>query len=324
MNIYYKWILFLFTIGISIEADAQCFKTAEFLHDIGNNAGFAAKMKALEVGGEYEKMVKAWDILRRNGRTILKTDVDALGSLTTLLGNSKLASKLPGKTPLEIENLLGKMKGYGDGTTSVSFKQVCDKVNELVDELPTNTTNLDKYLGSAGFGNDNVYTNRHSWVQLERMLEPSNKSFLKSADEVIFENPINGTPFGNSVSDIYIKKGSQIVEVETKAGLQFFEGVSGSNFATQSANSLTRVSSVADYKVILNPERIATLSNTDKLSVVNAWKNHPNDFLGNTDIRDLFVEYWDDVPNISSNAQFENLLNTKNDWFDDIFKNNIQ
>ena len=269
-------------------------------------------------------MVKAWDVLRRNGRNILRTDVDALGSLTNLLSNPKLASKLPGKTTAEIEDLLGKMKGWGDGTNGASYKQVCDKVNELVDELPTNTSNLDNYLGSAGFGNGNVYTNRHSWVQLERMLEGSNKSFIKSADEVIFENPINGTPFGNSVSDIYIRKGSQIVEVETKAGLQFFEGISGSNFATQSANSLTRVSSVSDYKVILNPEKVATLSNADKISVVNAWKNHSGGIFNNAQIRQVFTDYWDDVSSITSSTQFENLLKNRSDWFDDIFKNNIE
>ena len=272
----------------------------------------------------FERRLGAWDILRRNGRNILKTDVDALSSLRNLLDNPNLASKFPGKTTAEIEDLIGSMKGWGDETNGASYKQVCDKVNELVDELPANTSNFDNYIGSAGFGNGNVYTNRHSWVQLERMLEGSNKSFIKSADEVIFENPINGTPFGNSVSDIFIRKGSQIVEVETKAGLQFFEGISGSNFATQSANSLTRVSSVSDYKVILNPEKVATLSNADKLSVVNSWKNHPQDFLGNSDIRGLFVQYWGDIPNITSNAQFENLLNTRTDWFDDIFKNNIQ
>ena len=266
--------------------------------------------------------VKAWEVLRRNGRDILRTEIDALGSLSNLLSNPKLASKLPGKSTEEIEDLLGKMKGWGDGTSGVSYKQVADKVNELIEELPATTTNFDKYLGTAGFGNGNVYTNRHSWVQLERMLEPANKSFIKSADEIIFENLISGTPFGNSVSDIFIRKGSQIVEVETKAGLQFFEDIPGSNFATQSANSLTRVSSVSDYKVILNPEKVTTLSNADKLKVVNAWKNHPGNIFSNDIIVGLFEDYWDEV--ITGPDHLENLLKTRNDWFDDIFKNNIQ
>ena len=273
--------------------------------------------------GKGDEGVKAWDVLRRNGRDILRTDINALGSLSNLLSNPKLASKLPGKSTAQIEDLLGKMKGWGDGTSGVSYKQVADKVNELVDELPATTTNFDKYLGSAGFGNGNVYTNRHSWVQLDRMLEPANKSYINAADEIVFENSVSSS-FGNSVTDIAIFKNGRRIEIETKAGLQFFEGVSGSNFPTQSANSLLNVTDVADYKVFLNPEKIATLTNADKLSVINAWKSNSGDFLGNAQIRLLFTDYWDDVPSIGSNAQFENLLSTKSDWFDDIFKNNIE
>lgn len=243
--------------------------------------------------------------------------------MTTLLGNQKLANKLPGKTTAEIKDLLGNMKGWGDGTSGVSYEQVCNRVNELVDELPGNTSNFDKFLGLQGFGNANNYTNRHSWVQLERILEPSNRSFINSADEIIFENPISSS-FGNSVSDIVIFKSGRRVELETKAGLQFFEGISGSNFSTQSANSLLNVSKVEDYKVILNPDKIGTLSDAEKLNVVDAWKNASGDFLGNAQIRQLFADYWDDISSIDTSLEFEYLLKNRNDWFDDIFKNNIE
>ncbi len=67
----------------------------------------------------------------------------------------------------------------------------------------------------------------------------------------------------------------QTFEIETKAGIKFFENAanSSSNFAKQSFNSLTNVNKLENYKVFLNPEIKNTLSNTDKLKVINAWKN---------------------------------------------------
>jgi len=250
----------------------------------------------------YEKtaidadMIDAWEMLLRNGRTTLKTDVEALTSLNTLLNNSKLASKLPGKTTVEIENLLAKMNGCSEA----SYKQVCDKVNLLIDELPTNVTGLDKYLGSAGFGNANMYTNRHSWVQLERLL--ANKSKLNIADEIVFErhiqNIVNGTTY-TSFTDVYIRIGSDIYEIETKAGIKFFENVTNnsSNFTKQSFNSLTNVNKLENYKVFLNPTILAQLDNaatlaTKKNNVITAWKNWEGGVLYELDeVKPLFETF---------------------------------
>jgi hypothetical protein len=110
-------------------------------------------------------LIDAWEIFSHRGYQIRRS-LDALESLTALRNNSNLSSKLAGKTQAEIDVLLGNMKGW----SGASYKQVCDKVNLLVDELPANVTGLDKYLGSACFGNGNGYTNRHSWVQLEILL----------------------------------------------------------------------------------------------------------------------------------------------------------
>ncbi len=107
--------------------------------------------------------------------------------------------------------------------------------------------------------------------------------------------------------------------------MEFFEGVSGSNFATQSANSLSRVESISDYKVILNPDKISSLSSTDKLKVIEAWKNHSKNILEDAGIRRKFGEFWEmDLSEIPNSTTLEKLLKTKDDWFNEIFKLNIE
>ncbi len=148
-------------------------------------ADFAENPDMLKVFVENPKLVESWKAISHKPK--VRTKIEALESLQTLRSNSKLANKLPGKSTSEIDELLGKMEGWGDGTNGASYKQVCDKVNELVNDLPDNVTNLEKFLGSSGFGNANVYTKRHSYVQLERILNTEKKAFLKSADEIILK-----------------------------------------------------------------------------------------------------------------------------------------
>ncbi len=44
----------------------------------------------------------------------------------------------------------------------------------------------------------------------------------------------------------------------------------------------------------------------------------------NDDILGLFENYWDDISVITGPDHLENLLKTRNDWFDDIFKTNFK
>jgi len=338
------YILLLFLLQLSYASGSEALlpttknTTEEFVLSIHkqhtvNKAGnklpdltidILAKPQLLTKFVEKPELVEAWKIISHR-RIDLRTNTDALTSLNTLLNNSKLARKLPGKTSIEIENLLANMKGW----SGASYKQVCDKVNLLVDELPANVTGLDKYLGSAGFGNGNVYTNRHSWVQLERLLE--NKEKLKIADEIIFENPISFNGF-NSVTDVYMRIGSDIYEIETKAGIKFFENVASnsSNFAKQSYNSLNNVNKLENYKVFLNPAVKDALGNTDKLNVINAWKNWEGGaLLENLSIREKFTEFARNELNNPTLGVFENgeqlrtFLNSNDNWFKKIFIENL-
>jgi len=284
-----------------------------FVSDLNVSSSLVNFYKGVNSVVQFENNIKSWDILNRNHRLDLKKNPDAIGALTNLLGNPILAGKLPGMSTTEIENLLGKMKGWGQSGSGVSYKQVCEKVNELIDNLPNATSNL------------NNWTNRHAWVQLERLLQTQNKTIISGPDEIIFENPVSST-FGNSVTDLTIFYNGIRFEIETKAGLEFFESLaySNGNFPTQSVNSLLNVLSIKNYKVFLNPEKIATLSNADKIKVVNAWRDAPGDILEHPYIRNLFVEYWNDVTEILNGTELENLLKNRDDWFCEIFVNNIE
>lgn len=274
------------------------------------------------------ELVDAWKVVSDKSQP-LRTNPEVLESVSALRNNPNLSSKLPGMNQTDIDDLIGQMKGWGEGTTSgVSYKQVCDKVNELVDELPSNVIGLDRFLGSQGFANGNNFTNRHSWVQLERLLD--NKQKLNLADEIIFETPMSFNGH-NSVTDVYIRIGTDIYEIETKAGIKFFENVSGnsSNFARQSYNSLKNVNKVENYKVFLNPSIKNGLSATDKTNVINAWKNLENGaVLKDGDILELFTDFAkrksgnNSLPTFTSQT-LENYLNNTDEWFDLIFKTDL-
>lgn len=186
--------------------------------------------------------VKDWEILQRMGRRDIKKNPKALQALSAARKNPRLAEF--GIT----DDMLGNIHGF-----NLAYDELLPKIDELITFLPPNTQNLADYLGSKGFGQAGAanWTHRHSEVQLERLLQ--NKSILSGANEIVFERTIVGPSGKTSVSDLHIKKGTRTLEAETKAGVEFFNGLanSNSNFATQCENSFSQVSKLEDYKVFL-------------------------------------------------------------------------
>lgn len=321
----FKLSLALFLVAQLCVGQVDC--ALDLLSDIKANSGLADAVK------ETPDLIDSWKILNDAGRTGLKTNPDAVKALGNLRSNPKL-SKL-GITDSHLGNML-KGGGWGGEPNVPSFKQLCEEVDELVKALPeTQGSNLSDYLGSKGFGisGDAANTRRHSYVQLKRLLE--NKSVLAQADEVIFErklvNTINGKPY-ESFSDVYLKIGNRVVEIETKAGMEFFTSVAGSssNFAKQSFNSLKNVGDIEDYKVFLNDAIRNGLNNTtDKLKVIEAWKNFEGEALfKDIKIRNQFTDYAKKKLNVQTlevfdNVQLESFLKSNNDWFVEIFKSNL-
>lgn len=310
----------------------------KFFDDLIASPELLTHFRKADVDGS--SLVNSWKVLHDAGRiggnnvTIALTrNVDALESLTMLRSNPKL-SKL-GVTDNHLGNML-KGGGWSGKPDIPSFKQLCDEVNELVKVLPENPgSNLSDFLGSKGFGiaGDAANTRRHSYVQLKRLLE--NKSILSQADEVVFErrlvNSINGKSY-ESFSDVYVRIGNRVVEIETKAGMDFFTNVAGSssNFAKQSFNSFKNVGDIENYKVFLNEVVRDGLDNTtDKLKVIQAWKNFEGGaLLSDIQIRNQFTEFAKlklNNPNLPtfSSSQLESFLKSNNDWFEAIFKNNL-
>ena len=134
------------------------------------------------------------------------------------------------------------------------------------------------------------------------------------------------------ISDVYIRIGNQIVEIETKAGTEFFTNVAGSssNFAKQSYNSLKNVASTGNYKVFLRKDILETLDVTKaKDKVIEAWSKFENGaILTDPKIRSQFTAFARkklNNPNILnfSRSQLEAFLKTNDDWFVTIFKDNF-
>jgi hypothetical protein len=275
------------------------------------------------------ELVEAWKVVSHKD-DIIRTSPTVLESISKLRGNPNLSSKLSGMNQTDIDDLIGQMKGWGDGTSGVSYKEVCDEVNELVDELPKNVNGLEKFLGPQGFGNANSstsYTQRHSWVQLKRLLD--NKQKLNFADEIVFERKVVNTANGatqTSYTDVYIRIGAEIYEIETKAGIMFFENIStnSSNFARQSYNSLKNVNKVENYKVFLNPSVKNALSSTDKTNVINAWKNWENGaILKDDEILTKFKAFGEEKGYDFTINTVEDFLKDTDEWFNLIFNSDL-
>lgn len=314
-NFIFLVIIFFQQLTFSQDCDHFALKT-----DITNNPALGSAIEA------NPELIVAWKIIVNKPE--VRVDPDALIAVLELRNNSNLPAKLGGIDQSSVDQFVGDIKSWGVGNEGTSYKDICIKINELVNALPENVVGFNEYVGTAGFANGGNYTVRHSWIQLERLI--INKQKLSTADEIVFEHPIGFNGF-NSVTDVYLRIGSDIYEIETKAGMNFFENISGgnSNFSTQSFNSLRTVNKIENYKVFLNPTIKNGLSNTDKLSVVSAWKNWENGaILNDSEILDLFTDFAKrnsgnaSLPKFTSQT-LENYLTNTNAWFDSIFKSDL-
>jgi hypothetical protein len=221
-----------------------------------------------------------------------------------------------------------KQGGWPTPPAVVSFAGLCNKMDELVKLLPKDqghVLNFNAYIGSGGFFYAGAFTRYHSYVQLQRLIE--NKAILTAADKIAFERALTGTK-GSSVTDVRIvRKNNTIIEIETKAGDDFFNALTGeTNFVIQCSNSLQEVGKVEDYKVFLRPTKVSELStNTTafaaaKTKVINAWKS--GGLLDNEAIQGKFKTFFKQNTNLDEDA-LEMLLTSRNDWFESIFIKNI-
>lgn len=150
------------------------------------------------------------------------------------------------------------------------------------------------------------------------------KNILSRADNIEFEKAISSSEFGvgNSVSDVHILLGGRKIEIETKAGMEFFENLgSGSNFMVQSGNSLMNVSKIEDYKVFLNPG-LVTNKQAAINKVVDAWSKQG--WFSDSRIVNKFKQYGEAKGFDFADGTVMDFMKTNTDWFDDIFMNNIK
>ncbi|WP_157487216.1 hypothetical protein [Gelidibacter algens] len=305
-----RFLIGLITFSIIQSTSAQCEMLVELTKDLANpktKQAFKNYIKGNDDGMySYLQLAKA-------GRTELRTSVEALQAFTKLQKNEKLI-----KLGVSKGDLAGMLKkGWGGPPEIPAFNIFCDELNDLINILPVNTKNLKSYLGSEGFTNAASYTQRHSYLQLQRLLE--NKEILSKADEVIFESEISVSAFGigNSVSDIHIVWQGRKLEVETKAGVNFFKGIDESNFMTQSGNSLMTVSNIEDYKVFLNPGLVDGVNKEASIKkVIDAWSKQS--WFKETKIVDKFKKYGESKGFDFTDYTVEEYLKMKTEWFDEI------
>jgi hypothetical protein len=109
--------------------------------------------------------------------------------------------------------------------------------------------------------------------------------------------------------------------------MEFFNNVSSvtsSNFATQSFNSLKEVTKFENYKVILNNElRNSLVSSVQKYKIIDAWNKFEGGALfQDQNILNLFGQYFNET--IEDADALKVLLKRNDNWFDEIFKNNLK
>jgi hypothetical protein len=322
--IFFVVLLFFQPASNRVLAQTGCDFLTDLAGDLGGNTG--TSLRQFFDGLPPGDGGRAWNRLWAASRPGLRKNPAALAAYLEVIDHPRFSEL--GVTEDFIARMLDANNDWTPPPNIPAYDLLMGEVKELMDNLPTTVTRLDSYFGSDGWSNAAAFTRRHSYVQLSRLIE--NKTVLSSASEVIFENPLNGnvTPFGNSVSDVRIvRQNGTFIEIETKAGVKFFENVPGSNFATQSANSLYVVSNVSDYKVFLSSTKVQEFSTnpqlfaTAKQQVVNAWNGQADDMLADPIIQQRFADYWG--VSVTSKQQLKGLLETNDDWFGDIFLSNI-
>jgi hypothetical protein len=268
---------------------------------------------------------EAWKLLRSKiqnpsptNTTYLFRNTEAIEALTTIRKNPKLNNF--GIS----DDMLVSIQGFNVGGLNVSYNQALAKIDELISFLPPNTNNLQDFVGSAGWANASQHTRRSAYVTTEYLL--SNKSMLQGAT-IEFEKDITYAGV-NSATDVYVRKGDEIIHIETKAGDEFFTFVNtgGSNFSSQSYNMLMDANKIENIKVPLNTSVKNSLLNPStfaqqKNRVVDAWLSFNNgQIFSESSIRAKFSEYFDVY--IDDAAELEELLRENDNWFLSIFLNN--
>ncbi len=181
-------------------------------------------------------------------------------------------------------------------------------------------------MGSKGFGQKGKASStwRHAEVTLKGLLENSN--IIRQADLVQFEKRIENAIHGASEIDVQIIFNNRIINIETKAGIKFFNYLtSKSNFVTQTANGILEATSLMDFKVFLNEDLIESFSDaakkvSAKKRVINAWKDmidvDPN-------VQQRFIDFIDEIdPDFDLELKsIIDFLNENDYWFDEIFLN---
>jgi hypothetical protein len=150
------------------------------------------------------------------------------------------------------------------------------------------------------------------------------KDILSRASIIEFEKEISAAEFGigRSFSDAHMIIGGREIEIETKAGMEFFENLNTSNFMTQSGNSLMKVTNIEDYKVFLNPGLLIVDKQAAIKKVVDAWSKQ--EWFSNSEIINKFKKYGESKGFDFADGTVVDFLKTNTNWFDDIFINNIK
>lgn len=232
-------------------------------------------------------LVNAWDILRKNGRTDLKTDIPPLEALNKIRKHSRLSEL--GLT----DDMLGKIQGIDN----VSYVQMLDEVEKAMDALSANKTkDFSKIIQNGekrGLVNtdptNGIYDRRHSWLTLKVIQD--NSDFLKKADAIEFEaslETIDGIP--QSVPDIKLTISEGGIN-KLKIG-EVYAGTAGakSNLASQSLTYFNAVSDIHDLRFF---RRINVADKTvAKNAVIDSWKNGVTN---NQKVRELFTDYYNRI-----------------------------
>ncbi|WP_421892905.1 fibronectin type III domain-containing protein [Marinoscillum sp.] len=293
---------------------------AEKINDLDNGLDFLNDLSKVdfknyikEAGGEG---FDNWDILKRNGKVDLKTDVTSLRALGEIRRNPKTSEF--GLT----DDMLGKIQGIDN----VSYTQMLDEVERAMDVLPPDkTTGFPQIIqtgekrGLVNTASNGIYDRRHSWLTLRVIQE--NSSFLRNADEIEFEavlETIESIP--QSVPDIkvVIDEGGTSV---TKIG-EVYAGTAGakSNLASQSLTYFNAIEKIEDLRLF---RRINVADKAAaKDAVIEAWKK--GGVTNDQKVREVFTDYYSRVNDADLDitftpAQLENFLSTNDSWFDLIF-----